>query len=138
MKLTVEEILEGNKLIAEFMGYRVFHKRYPKNHGIGAPEKEFKDCIVEKTKYHSSWDWSILVVDRINGMGKAFNLAMFKNYISLTVEKFENKFYKDFSFSHAEYITSEQTGKEAMFKLLVKFIEWHNQQVTSTNLETIK
>lgn len=53
--MTEQEILH-NGLIAEFMGFTVYHKRYPKNHGIGAPEAEYKDCILEKTKYHSDWD----------------------------------------------------------------------------------
>ncbi len=49
--------LEGNQLIAEFMGYKTYLKRYPKNHGIGGNVIESpKECIVEKLKYHSSWD----------------------------------------------------------------------------------
>src|ERR1044072_3730139 len=60
-----EEILKGNKLMAEFMGFTVFHKRYPRNHGIGAPEAEWKDMIVEKAKYHTSWDWLMPVVEKI-------------------------------------------------------------------------
>ena len=67
-------------------------------------------------------------------MGKAYSLAIFKNYISLTVEKMGSKFYKDFSFSHAEYITGDQTGKEAAFKLLVKFVKWHNENKSDINL----
>lgn len=65
-----EEILFGNKLIAEFMGYRVFNKRYPRNHGIGGGiEPIFKDVILEKTKYHISWDWIMPVVEKIESTG---------------------------------------------------------------------
>jgi len=132
MKLTPEEIIEGNKLIDHFFkeeGYKLLPDYF-----------EITEDFVwlRKIRYHDSWEWTMPVVTKINGLGKAFSLAIFKNYISLTVEKSGNKFYKDFSFSHSEYITGEQTGKEAMFKLLVKFIKWHNQQVASTNLETAK
>jgi hypothetical protein len=119
-----KEIIVGNKLIDSFMG----NERHP-----------LKDYSWEHTiAYRTSWDWLMPVVDKVNSMGKEFSCAIFKNYVSLTVEKGGNKFYKDFSFSHAEYITSEQTGKEAMFKLLVKFVEWHNSNVNIENLEVTK
>ncbi len=73
--------------------------------------------------YSNSWDWLMPVIDKINSLGKSYSFAIFKTYLSLTVEK-ESKFFKDFSFSHAEYITSEQTGKEAAYKLIVKFLNW--------------
>lgn len=61
------EILEGNKLIGEFMGYRMFDKRYPKNHGIGAPEAEWKDMIIQKARFHESWERLMPVVQKIAG-----------------------------------------------------------------------
>lgn len=145
MKLTQEEILEGNKLIAEFMGgkevdwfsERVIIQPYSDDLTIHNYVTKSKAYIIDlEVKFHDSWEWTMPVVDKINGMGKAFSLAIFKNYISLTIEK-GGKFYKDFSFSHAEYITSEQTGKEAMFKLLIKFVKWQNEQILNNNLTTV-
>jgi len=118
-----EEISAGNKLIGGFMELNqgwAYHESEDEGYGV--------------TKYNSSWDWSMPVADKINGLGKEFSLAIFKNYVSLTVEK-GGKVYKDFSFAHAEYITAEQTGKEAMFKLLVKFIKWYNENILNNNLE---
>jgi len=74
--------------------------------------------------YDVSWDWLMPVIRKINGLGKEFQFAIFKTYVSCTVEK-GGKFYKDFSFSHAEYITSEQTDLEAVYKLVVKFLRWY-------------
>ena len=74
------------------------------------------------------------VIRKINGLGKEYSLAIFKNYVSCTVEK-GGKFYKDFSFSHAEYITSEQDDITAAFKLVVKFIEWYNVNVKAKEAE---
>jgi hypothetical protein len=119
-----EDILEGGNLIAIFMDL-------PKVDGY---DNVFRindgqsNWYSTEPKYHESWDWSMDVATKINGLGKEFSLATFKNYVSLTVEK-GGKVYKDFSFAHAEYITAEQTGREAMFKLLVKFVKWYNEHI---------
>jgi len=132
MKLTPEEILEGNKLIAVFMDWTKspVHGWLP-----NGKEDRWNYGGDETLLFHDSWDWTMPVADKINAMGKAYSLAVFKSYISLTIEK-GGKFYKDFSYSHAEYITSEQTGKEAMFKLLVSFVKWQNEQERNNNLKT--
>lgn len=47
-----------NEVIGSFMDYTMYDKRYPRNHGIGAPEAEPEKCmIIQKAKYHESWDW---------------------------------------------------------------------------------
>jgi hypothetical protein len=127
-----EEITEGNKLLAEFM--KVTLEGNERNGfwlvGEGVPQP-----FTQHLGYHSSWDWIWPVIDKINGLGKAYSFATFKTYMSLTVEKSGNKMYKDFSFAHAEYITAEQTSKEAAFKLLTRFVKWHNEHVLQ--IETV-
>lgn len=125
MKLTPDEVLEGNYLIAGFMSLANRIEDAASLGGGGYPA-----C-----RYHESWDWMMPVADKINAMGKAYSLAIFKNYVSLTIEK-GGKFYKDFAYSNAEYITAEQTGKVAMFKLLVSFVKWQNEQEKNNNLKT--
>jgi hypothetical protein len=85
--------------------------------------------------YHTSWDSLMPVIRKINGMGKGYQFTIFKTYVSCTVEK-GGKFYKDFSFSHAEYITEEQSDITAAYNLVVKFIEWCNQINNETQNET--
>lgn len=84
--------------------------------------------------YDSSWDWLMPVIRKINGLGKEYQFTIFKTYVSCTVEK-GGKFYKDFSFSHAEYITNEQSDIQAAFNLVIKFIEWYNQINNEINNE---
>jgi hypothetical protein len=122
MKHTEAEILEGVCLLAKF-------DRHPRFDDYSS---ERQDNVIRNTPYHESWDLMFGLIDKINGLGKAYSFATFKTYISLTVEKSGNKMYKDFSFAHAEYITAEQTSKEAAFKLLVRFIKWHNEHVKQT------
>lgn len=63
MELTEVSIDQMNELIGVFMGYKMYDKRYPRNHGIGAPEMEPEKCmIIQKAKYHASWDWLMPVV----------------------------------------------------------------------------
>ncbi len=128
MFLTKEEILEGNKLIAVFMG-DYFDTGLEPSYYIRY-NKEYK---LEDSQFHCSWDWMMPVVDKINGMGKAYSFAIFKSYVSLTVEK-GGKVFKDYSFAYSEYITPTQTGKEAAFKLLVKFVKWENENLLKSEL----
>jgi hypothetical protein len=116
-----EEQLNGNKLIAKFLGKS---EKIESAYMLGGGG--YASC-----RFHESWDWLMGAVRKINGMGKEYQFAIFKTYVSCTVEK-GGKFYKDFSFSHAEYITAEQTDIEAAFKLVVAFVEWHNEkEITS-------
>lgn len=145
-----KDIASNNNLIANFMGgYIVEERDYEMPHGsqssvsvnkwikpIGVPSwASFAD--IGHFEYHSSWDWLMPVIRKINGMGKEFQFTIFKTYVSCTVEK-GGKFYKDFSFSHAEYITEEQSDITAAFNLVIKFIEWHNQINNKTQDETNK
>ncbi len=143
MNLTQEEIVEGNKLFAEFMNLKVVTF----NGLVSGSSKHYaalQDPLItvkvgnEGTLYyHKSWDWLFPVIDKINDMGKGYSFAIFKTYVSLTVEK-GGKIFKDFSFAYSEYITAEQTGKVAAFKLLVRFIKWHNEQVLTNKLEPVE
>jgi hypothetical protein len=113
MDMGIEEIYDGCKLL---------YKHYGKN-------REDIRIYDDKTKrfegldYHESWDLMMPIVDIINSKGKEYSFVIFKNYISLTIEK-DSKFFKDFRFAYSEYITQDQTGKEACFKLLVKYTLW--------------
>ena len=104
------KINEGNHLIAEFM--------------------KSDDLF-----YESSWDWLMPVIRKINNLDKATQFSIFKTYASCTVEK-GGKFYKDFSFSHAEYITAEQTDIQACWKLVVRFISWYNENMEKDLVDT--
>lgn len=58
--MKAEEIKEGNILIAKFMGAEI---RDTKHYPIKLNDDEY---YPEGLKYHSSWDWLMPVVERIN------------------------------------------------------------------------
>jgi hypothetical protein len=137
-------------LIAKFMGGYVTHtEKYTMPHGSqsegeithwSVPNKlpssvDHQMASVGVFNYIGSWDWLMPVIRKINGMGKEYQFTIFKTYVSCTVER-SGKFYKDFSFSHAEYITEEQSDIKAAFNLVIKFIEWYNQINNEINNET--
>ena len=62
---------EGNKIIGEFMGYIMYDKKYPRNHGIGFGSDR-RDMIIQKAKYHSSWDALIQVINKVNEYAEVY------------------------------------------------------------------
>ena len=115
MILQEEEVKEAIKLIDDFMEYP--NGELPKVEGS-----------IPWGNYSNSWEWMMPVFFKINSLGKEYNAAIFKTYISVSVE-IGGKVFKDFSFAHAEYITATQDGLEAMFKIIVKFIKWYNEKI---------
>lgn len=53
--MTQEEIIEGNKLIAEFMDAK------PSDYG-----KPWKKWMYSELEYHSSWDWLMPCIGKIS------------------------------------------------------------------------
>lgn len=65
--MSEQEILECNKLIAEFMGGILKSNRFeiPKEY-IWIPFENL--CKISNLKYNSSWDWLMPVVSKISKM----------------------------------------------------------------------
>lgn len=100
MEYTAQNIAENNKLMAEFLGNTETHI---KNFGG-----------IEKTKYHSDWNWLMSVVDKIESLG----------YL---VEIRENVCF--IKTSEQDYFSElEETKRQAVYKACVEFIKWYNKQ----------
>ena len=104
-----QEVIEGNKLIAEFHG-----KYNTKWHTIGAfPENQLK--------YHSSWDWLMPVVEKIESLDV---WVIIKNRICVL----DGVFMKADG-NNKEYYSDSQRKEskiEACWLEVVKFIEVYN------------
>jgi predicted transposase YdaD len=123
---------ENNKLIAEFMGAKLYVKQY--NIVIYKfPNKARKE--LKSFKYHSDWNWLMEVVEKIESL-KPFQL-MDRNWIG-----FDVKIYKTFN-TQTHYCTikylkeqgdmtisngfSKQSKIEAVYNACVEFIKWYNE-----------
>jgi hypothetical protein len=127
--MTDQKILEGNKLIAEFLGYKFAGDGAKMNFNITKPGEEhwyygswekpdFNEHIMTEFKYHSSWDWLMPVLK----LGKEkikqadFNTMQEKaanGRLGAALNEAHN-----INLGNAHYC-------------LVKFIEWYNQQKPS-------
>ena len=63
--------MKDNKLIAEFMGLEVLYR--PNSNGfIEISDTEL--CDVDDLMYHTSWDWLMPVVQKIESLGYVFTI----------------------------------------------------------------
>ena len=67
-----KQIIENNRLIAEFMGW-VLTNGFEGDIRYNVPKKVFTDprlCYIEPARmlYHSSWDWLMPVVEKIESI----------------------------------------------------------------------
>lgn len=106
--MTQEEIIAGNKLIAVFMGAKLVTGNY-----YLIPKSVFpngEDYLKgDEFEYHSSWDWIMPVVEKINRIDK--------NKIRVYMGTCNNLF-----------VLKITDGKDVVYKRVVQFITFYNSQ----------
>jgi len=133
--MTQEEILEGNKLIAKFIGlepHSMFPDEYTAPFGFEwmsvymncnfQYEREYhKDIIIESfMKFHNDWNWLIPVIAKIYSIDDyLINSENECNYF------FEAGIYQD---DLVYGITTNDI--KITFDRVIEFIKWYNAQST--------
>lgn len=113
------ETIESNKLIAEFMGVNIItidDIRKNKNPYISSADGHLEDDL----KYHSSWDWLMPVIEKIETLGYKFEKnyqPIDKDWQSLIV-KGNDILYQEFS----------ENSLDSSYYVVVKFIKEYNKQ----------
>ena len=106
----MDNIVENNKLIAEFMGWKENKDMEVKLTSGGITyyfQKNDEACIPEAMCYHSSWDWLIPVVKKcLIGEAETNRPDLVSNIYESLVNLEINLVYKD----------------------IIEFIKWYNQQ----------
>lgn len=107
---------ENNKMIAAFMGYR-----YETGVSLGGSwsrffkiEGEFKDSF-PKCKYHTSWDWLMPVVEKIEDIG--FYVTIEQNLVTV-YDKQETYNWYGGRMSDNKLIST--------YIAVTEFIKWYN------------
>ncbi len=123
----MNDIQEGNKLIAEFMDDMDLHahpdKKQPpfwirRQSGGLCP---FVNIDAIDMKYHSSWDWLMPVVDNIEQNGK---IVRIEGYVcEITSASNENPRLTPFNIHR-----HTNRKMESVFMAVVDFIKWYNAQ----------
>lgn len=124
-----QEILEGNKLIAEFMGFK-WVKNNPKMIayiGIEGGWSVPTDSTLyevgggnQELYFHSNWNWLMPVVEKVRDSNCMVSIRFNKqlNTTNTMIACFENKWHKD--------INTSGVGIESTYKAIVVFIKWYN------------
>lgn len=131
-----------NKLIAEFMGARV-EQSYPKNEKEGqdglmfyfnkenVPAGLYMSYSSAGLKYHSSWDWLMPVVEKINKEGK-YRVRIFfdANGTNSIYNCYVDKVKWENSFLMDDRICGRSDIEDSIlvvWKTIVEFIQLYNQ-----------
>ena len=107
--MKTNEIIEDNKLIAEFMGATYITAKQPNPYWENVPDNgQYLDT--KRLKYHSSWDWLMPVVEKIQEVvgdnEELFETDMFESLIN----------------------TIPYANIEDSFKVVIEFIKWYNTE----------
>jgi len=133
--MTQEEILEGNKLIAEFMGAKpcknywredaLEHEDWEHDEWTNTTREYFVTKIhkVSELKYHSSWDWLMPVVEKIE-MDCKCDVHIYAHYNWKEPNRCAIYDWKD------KEIASKSNDSKiiAVWLAVVEFIKWHNNE----------
>ena len=128
--MNTEEIIEGNKLIDEFLGNKItfWNKRWFVNNYL-------------VMNYHYSWESLMFVIDKIEKLGYGTIISyysMISNYgcqsceIDITHNVLSG-FLVDFDdcgneiYGQAKFMSLTRSKKESTYKAIVQFIKWYNQ-----------
>lgn len=106
--MSEQEIIEGNKLIAKFIGLKQNDLEHwiNKDYLFGSQLKLFDFEL----KFHSSWDWLMLVIEKIELLGfftRILDLGMGIEG-DLIIERFG------------------KTKLEGVYITIIEFIKWYN------------
>ena len=124
----MKNIVESNKLIAKFIGWKENKDMEAKLISGGITyyfQKNDEACIPEAMCYHSSWDWLMPVVEKIESLPDEENNG-----------KFFFKIYQDSVsiFNNGDYINEliEVMGQGSrlnnVYQACIEFIKWYNEQ----------
>jgi hypothetical protein len=120
------EIIKGNKLIAEFMGATIDELDNVKfilpADGVG-----LAGCGLRACRYHSSWDWLMPVVEKIEGLfnGNSFTIT---NRNLWCIIEMNTQFSLAYDIEYSEISIKASTKLESTWQAVVQFIQWYNTQ----------
>ena len=118
--MNINEINEGNRLIAEFIGWKnigmkdlELWQRFPNDMGITTPQ-----C-----KFHSDWNWLMSVVEKII---KEYRTDYYNEYDMCQPDLYSVTIGYDAKYSSQGL--SKNSLIEATWLAVIELIKWYNTQ----------
>lgn len=131
--MTDKEIQKGNKLIAEFMGWEKGATEemydFPENFSSFLVD-EYHEILPKSMKFHSSWNWLMPVVDKIEDLPYT-NVYTGKTYLGeFHIEiTHETPGYKHNQVNKVVFVKDKNLSKlQSYYKAVIEFIKWYNTQ----------
>ena len=130
--MEAKEIIEGNKLIAEFMGGKLIPFPDSVYKEVYEFETEITYCSGKKwpipvLAYHVSWDWLMPVVEKIKTIKHpdyyGFGFSMINDTIQFTADNLIVPQFK-------KHWKEKDSMLNATWLAVVEFLEWYNQNKT--------
>lgn len=118
---TDQSIVDGNKLIAEFMGFEFVanQSRY-----MLTISDFLENELASTYKFKISWDWLMPVVDKIESLNEVCDFNI--NYCSVYGHEVSvSNLYKN---TFNPYSVKDETKIEAVYNACLKFIQYYNQK----------
>lgn len=120
---------ENNKLIAEFMGYALYEgysyrvPHYDSYVGVDGNMHETPIHHIHSLKFHTSWDWLIPIVEKIESIifdeNNSFNVTIGSS-IYCVIQDSNGECY-DMTYD------GEESKLAVVYKAVVEFIKWYNE-----------
>lgn len=125
--MTQQEILEGNKLIAEFMGssFKTYKKGHIRKDSVTVcyfddGMSPFSGGVsIKNLKFHSSWDWLMPVVEKIE-KDYWVTVTTTRGISAVSIHQPKLAYEKIARVDSANKI-------EAVWLAVVEFIKWYNE-----------
>ena len=123
----MEDIIEGNKLIAEFMGTKRGTRYLDEDVSVSGQFEML--CSASELQYHISWDWLMPVVERIMDLcDKQTTFICHRFFIGVSsvnikIEDMQRNFHQ-----FDAYIINRSSRISAVYQVCVEFIEWYNKE----------
>lgn len=127
----MKNIVENNKLIAEFMGF-VADKSFEVKlaDGINTSYYYRKDDVVhlpERMRYNSSWDWLMGVIEKIESLPAMEDNGNFFFEIHQDSVTVFNSTRMDIVIE----VIGQGSRINNTYKAVIEFIQWYNQETKS-------
>lgn len=106
--------MTDNELIAQFMGFRLdgveYEHRFAHHPDKGA-------MLINRMKYHESWDWLMPVVEKIDRLGFSVTIRRTRTIIETVLTgRIVESIHPDYSMLNVTY------------QAVIEFIKWYNTQ----------
>lgn len=127
------ELLEGNKLIAEFMG--LFPNPYDNGRTYGTNPVTIDGTVYADAwlfvEYHSSWDWLMPVVEKIENIDYGLPYWITISGVQCLIEEMINP-HTDERETISD-VTSDYSHSKInnVWQAVVQFIKWYNSQTNN-------